>query len=270
MINHPHRSKKAKAKAKPKKAVAKPEPVATAETVTCVKGFDQNLRCRDFQFEVGKTYEHSGAVKICASGFHACEYPLDVLGYYPPATSRYAVVEQSGQLARHDDDTKVVSARIEIKAEIALTSLIERAVKWVFDRAKPEGEHATGVSGAASATGVSGAASATGDRGAASATGYSGAASATGVSGAASATGVSGAASATGYSGAASATGVSGAAMASGHKGRAQGADGCALFLVHRDDNYKITRAWAGIVGQNGIKPLVWYTLNADGQPIEC
>jgi hypothetical protein len=219
-----------------------------AETVLVTfKGFNAQMQCtgggEPFQYAVGKTYEHKGRVAACEGGFHACEYPLDVLSYYPPAGSRFAIVEQSGDLSRHDGDTKVASSRIHVKAEIDFAGLIKAAVDWTFSRAKPidpaspaqsddECGHAsatgyrgaasaTGYSGAASATGDSGAASATGDSGAASATGYSGAASATGYRGAASATGYSGAASATGYRGAASATGDSGAASATGNSGAA-------------------------------------------------
>src|SRR3990167_10782054 len=126
--------------AKPKPAGGKtklPEPVSPVETVITYKGFDRDFRCRDFQFEVGKTYEHPGEVKICASGFHACEHPLDVFGYYPPASSRFAEVQQSGSLAWHSEDTKVASASITIKAEIQLSAMVERAVKWVFDRSTP-------------------------------------------------------------------------------------------------------------------------------------
>ena len=52
------------------------------------KGFDKNLCCRDMQYEIGKSYEEHSA-KVCDRGFHACERPLDVFKYYPPATSRY-------------------------------------------------------------------------------------------------------------------------------------------------------------------------------------
>ena len=272
-------SRKAKKTASP--AAEMPAPTEPeAAPITAYKAFDSNLQCRGFQYEIGKTYEHSGSIEICESGFHACEYPLDVLRYYAPAGSRFALVRQSGAVVRHEGDSKVASAKITIGAELHLPQLIERAIKWVFDRAKlEEGSSATGYSGAASATGVSGAASATGDRGAASATGYRGAASATGVSGAASATGVSGAASATGYSGAASATGYSGAASATGDsgaasatgdRGRVMGAVGCALFLVYRQPNTgEILQAWAGIAGRDGIKPLVWYTLDESGKPVE-
>ncbi len=85
----------------------------------------------------------------------------------------------------------------------------------------------------------------------------------------ATATGVQGAASATGARGAASATGWQGAASATGVRGRAMGAEGCALFLVYRDDEGAILHVWAGLVGQGGVKPLVWYTLGEDGSPTE-
>ena len=63
------------------------------------KGMDVNMRCRGVHYEVGKEYETDKAV-ACAIGFHACEYPLDVFGYYPPATSRYFSVEQGGLLSK--------------------------------------------------------------------------------------------------------------------------------------------------------------------------
>jgi len=216
---------------------------AQQETITSYKGFDQDWKCLGFQYKLGETVVHEGDVEACASGFHACEYPLDVFSYYPPAGNRFAVVEQSGQLSRHSDDTKVASKTLTVKAEIGLPGLIKAAIEYTVKRCAPidptspaysdkergaasatgdsGAASATGTRGAASATGYSGAASATGTRGAASATGYSGAASATGDSGAASATGYSGAASATGDSGAASATGDSGAASATGYSGAA-------------------------------------------------
>jgi hypothetical protein len=190
-------------------------------SITSYKGFNADMTCRGFQFEIGGTYTHEGEVAACASGFHACEYPLDVLGYYAPATSVFAEVIQSGQVARHSEDSKIASRVLHVKASLSLSGLVKAAIDYTFSRSTLEGVSATGDRGAASATGARGAASATGYQGAASATGLQGAASATGYQGAASATGAQGAASATGYQGAASATGLQGAASATGYQGAA-------------------------------------------------
>lgn len=56
------------------------------------KGFNKDLKCRDFQYEIGKEFEEGKAV-LCDCGFHACENPIDVFGYYPPSNSRYCEVE---------------------------------------------------------------------------------------------------------------------------------------------------------------------------------
>ncbi|UZO91727.1 DUF7666 domain-containing protein [Roseomonas mucosa] len=162
-----------------KKAPTAPTPTAeTTETVASIKGFSTSWTCRGFQYAPGQTYEMTGPARHCASGFHACDaeaHPLDVFGYYSPAGSRFADVTQGGQISRSDSDSKIASTRITIGAEIHLHELVQRAIRWVFDRSKPEGETATGDQGAASATGDQGAASATGGRGAASATGGRGA-----------------------------------------------------------------------------------------------
>jgi hypothetical protein len=138
---------------------------------------------------------------------------------------------------------------------------------------------ASGRQGAAQASGHQGAAQAPGYRGAAQASGYQGAAQASGHQGAAQASGNQGAAQASGHQGAAQASGNQGAAqalgkhstaLASGEGGKASGKDGSALFLVYRcPSTGAILHAWAGIVGQNNLKPDVFYTLNPNGQPEE-
>ena len=245
------------------------------------KGMDKDMRCRGFQYEVGGEYETDKA-EVCKSGFHACEYPLDVFNYYPPATSRFFEVEQSGELSKGGDDTKVASSKIKIGAEVSIAGLVKATIEYTRERCtQNEGDKATGDRGAASATGDRGAASATGDWGAASATGDWGAASATGDRGAASATGDWGAASATGDWGAASATGDRGAAsatgkasvaLAAGVEGKAKGALGCAIFLAERGEwdgeTYPIIDVKAAIVDGGAVKADTWYTLQ-NGELVE-
>jgi len=242
-------------------------------SVKAFKGFDKNLRCRAFQYEVGKTFE-SDKAELCASGFHACEYPLDVFCYYPPSTSRYAEVELDGVSdERRDDDTKVCAQKITIKAELDLPGIIKAAVEYIFAHAKKTGKKAaTGDRGAASATGDQGAASATGYRGAASATGDQGAASATGYQGAASATGYQGAASATGDRGAASATGDQSIACAHGIYSSASGSLGNWIVLSEWSDEsgeWQRINVKAFKVDGKRIKPEVFYTLK-NGKPVEA
>ena len=194
--------------------------------VKSYKGFNKDMTCRGFQYEEGKEYEEE-SVEVCDHGFHACEYPLDCLNYYSPNESVYHEVEQSGEIQKHNDDTKVASTKIKIGAEISIAGLVKAAIEYTVKRVNKEAESdenhgassATGYKGASSATGNYGASSATGDYGASSATGYKGASSATGYKGASSATGDYGASSATGDYGASSATGDYGASSATGYKG---------------------------------------------------
>ncbi|MFO1692017.1 hypothetical protein QOT74_16845 [Pseudomonas aeruginosa] len=185
------------------------------EIVTAYKGFKQDLTCRGYQFEIGGTYKHEGEVEACASGFHSCEYPLDVFGYYAPGESRFAIVKASGQLSRHDDDSKIASATLVVEAEISMPTMISRAIDWIMSKVDKSVEQ-TVVGETASNTGDYSAASNTGHQSAASNTGYQSAASNTGNRSAASNTGDYSAASNTGYQSAASNTGYQSAASNTG------------------------------------------------------
>ena len=93
------------------------------------KGFDKDLKCRGFQYEVGGEY-HEDNAELCSKGFHACEYPLDCFSYYPPAESRYCEVEIDDNGQRNGDDTKVCGANIKIGAEIGIKELVKAAVEY--------------------------------------------------------------------------------------------------------------------------------------------
>ncbi len=105
--------------------------------ITAYKGFDKDFKCRDFQYEVGKTYEMDGNIKCCNRGFHACESPMEVFDHYDMLTSRFAEVEQSGKIDKEDNSTKVCSSRIKIKAELKLADIINLGVEWLKEITAP-------------------------------------------------------------------------------------------------------------------------------------
>ena len=199
-----------------------------SKVVKSYKGFNKDMTCRGFQYKEGKEYEISKAV-VCNEGFHACEHPLDCLGYYPPNTSVYHEVEQTGEFSSDSGnrDSKIASTKIKIGAKLSITGLVQAAIDFTKSKTVTTQDvtgtcgasSATGYKGASSATGIYGASSATGIYSASSATGNRGVSSATGYCGASSATGTCGASSATGYKGASSATGNYGASSATGNRG---------------------------------------------------
>ena len=196
-----------------------------SEKIISYKGFDKDFKCREFQFAVSQTYEHAGAVVACESGFHACEYALDVFSYYAPGMSRYAEVEQTGEIAKHDDDSKVASSRLTIRAEIGIIGLVKAAVEYTISRCSAPDPKSpatnTGYQSAATNTGDRSAATNTGDRSAATNTGDQSAATNTGYQSAATNTGDQSAATNTGYQSAATNTGYQSAATNTGDRSAA-------------------------------------------------
>ena len=104
--------------------------------IIAYKGFDKDLKCRGFQYEVGKTYKHDGEVKCCESGFHACENPLDVLKFYNDFDSRYCKVEQSGVFSKNED--KTASSEIKIVSEIGFVGLFQDAIEFIKNNTNPK------------------------------------------------------------------------------------------------------------------------------------
>ena len=129
------------------------------------KGFDRDLKCQGFQYEVGKEFEIDGDIKCCNRGFHSCENALDVLNYFAPGQSRFCETEIDGKTDRDGSDSKVCASKIKISAEITLKSLIESGIKFLFEKVKVskettattgEGAHAatTGYDSIAAAIGI--------------------------------------------------------------------------------------------------------------------
>ena len=120
------------------------------------KGFDKDLKCRDFQFEIGKEYEVDGDISVCKNGFHACAAPLDVFDYYSPVDSRYCEVEQSGQLDT-GDGSKIASKKIKIGAEIGIKGLVDAHIEFIREKTEKLSDAAKiGSSGYAAKIGSSG------------------------------------------------------------------------------------------------------------------
>ena len=218
------------------------------EIIKSYKGFNKDMTCKNKQYEVGKDYEEDKAV-ACECGMHACEYPLDCFKYYPPSKSVYCEVEQSGDISRHDDDSKIASTKMRIGAQLNIAGIVNAAIKYTKEKVEK-----TCIESKSATAGNRGAATA-GDSGAATA-GYSGAATA----------GYSGAATSRGKS----STGENGLSVARGKGVKAKGGLGSILVIAEEEQNSCKISDWKAVVvdGVN-IKADTWYTLK-DGELIEA
>ena len=221
--------------------------------IKAYKGFNKNLQCQPdddkppYQYEVGKEYEESEA-ELCSCGFHACEFPLDVFGYYPPADSRYCEVELDATEEK-EKDSKRTGKKIKIGAEIGLNGIIKAGVKFILEKAE-SCDKGTGDRSAATNTGDRSAATNTGHRSAATNTGHQSAATNTG------------------DQSAATVLGEESVACSLGEYGKAKGAKGCWLVLAEwKDGHRKDVRCF--YVDGESVKANVFYTLK-DGELVEA
>ena len=196
------------------------------ETMLGYKGFNPDWKCLGFQFEVGQKYTHKGSVSLCKSGFHFCEYPMDVLGYYPP-TGKFATVEAEDVDPKTDNDSKRVARTVNIKSELTLQALIDFGVKFILSKVDFKNAPATN----------------TGDSSAATNTGYNSAATNTG------------------YSSAATVEGKESIAIVTGKDSKASGALGCWLVLTERDAAWNIVEVKSFKVDGEKIKAGIFYEL---------
>ena len=231
------------------------------ETIKGFKGFDKDLKCRGYQYEVGQDFQEEGKIEACSKGFHFCENPFDVFSYYPPSVengiNRYCVVEGGGSIDKDSDDTKIACSKLHISAEIGLKGLVEAGVKFILDKVnwKDCKESNTGNRSAATNTGYQSAATNTGNRSAATNTGdYS-------------------AATNTGDQSAAEVSGKDSIAIVTGKDSKAKGSIGCWIVLTERGDwdgnTYPIKEVKAVKVDGGLIKPDTYYKLD-NGEIIPC
>ena len=222
------------------------------ETIKGFKGFDKDLKCRGYQYELGQDFQEEGKIEACSKGFHFCENPFDVFSYYPPFTengiNRYCVVEGGGSIDKDSDDTKIACSKLHISAEIGLKGLVEAGIKFILDKVnwKDCKESNTGDYSAATNTGDQSAATNTGN--------YS-------------------AATNTGYQSAAQVSGKDSIAIVTGKDSKAKGSIGCWIVLTERGDwngnTYPIKEVKAVKVDGGLIKPDTYYKLD-NGEIIPC
>ena len=182
------------------------------------KGFDKDFKCRDMQYEVGKTYIEKEA-KLCKKGLHFCENPLDVFAYYSPADGKFAEIEADDVSPETGDDSKRAARKLTVKTEINLFKLVKLGVEYIKAQVDWDNNKVTntGYYSAATNTGYYSAATNTGYCSAATNTGYYSAATNTGNCSAATNTGNCSAATNTGYYSAATNTGYYSAATNTGN-----------------------------------------------------
>ena len=254
------------------------------------KGFDKDLKCRGFQFEAGKEYREEKA-DICKSGFHACENPLDVFKYYPPATSRYCKVDLDAN-EQKEDDSKRVGKKILILDEISLQDMInagiayiEAGVNWEDSASTNTGDHSvstnTGYRSVSTNTGYRSASTNTGDHSVSTNTGHNSVSTNTGHNSASTNTGHNSASTNTGDHSVSTNTGDHSAAVvegeesvaaAIGYKSKAKGSLGSFLVLadwIETDGGRHIVDVKSVKVDGEKIKPGVFYTMK-DGEIIEA
>ena len=207
------------------------------------KGFTKDMKCRDFQFEEGKTYEEETA-SLCNSGFHACENPLDCFNYYSPGESVFREVELEGVSEERQEDSKVCGKKITVGAELDVAGIVKAHFEYVTSRCeKVEGS----VAGDKEAVSVKDKQSCSaGEYGSASA-GYSGSAVSRG----------------------SVSVGENGAGLARGNGVKIRGGLGALLVIAEEEqDSYKISAWKSFVVDGEQVKADTWYMLE-NGELVE-
>ena len=268
---------------------------ASPTAIRGFKGYDKDLRCQPdedkppFQYEIGGIYETDKAV-ACKSGFHYCEYPLDIFNYKPLIGSRFTRVIGDGEFSRQTD--KICSSQIFVGEELSLKELIIAQVELTIDKtetaasgyksqlaASGNGSRlaASGDDSQLAASGDDSQLAASGDYSRLAASGddsqlaASGNGSRLAASGDCSRLAASGDYSQLAASGNGSqlSVGDNGFASVASINGNIQGGAGSALSLGYIDsDGHK--RIAVAYVGEDGIAPNVWYKVNDKGEFIKA
>lgn len=107
------------------------------------KGFEPDLSCIGFQYEIGKYYEYdSKDVKVSNFGFHSCPKPLDVFLFYPPSRARYFIVETSAYKSTCKTGRQQASSSIVLKQELPLSEFFETGISATIESIETAHIHA--------------------------------------------------------------------------------------------------------------------------------
>ncbi len=263
--------------------------------IVAYKGFDKDLKCLGFQYEVGKTYKHAGDVDVCRSGFHACDNPMDVWGFYDISGGhRFGKVTQSGYIKREAD--KNASSILHFEAELSLGDFIQDCVRWLINHTKERkisGNHTQNASSghytqnASSGHNTQNASSgdhtqnaSSGDYTQNASSGYStqNASSGDNTKNASSGHNTKNASSGHNTQNASSGnhtqnassgdytshecTGLASVISACGNGARIKGVAGTMFSLAKYNNEGECRGFITGKIGENGVKPNIWYTVN--------
>ena len=99
------------------------------------KGMDKDMRCRDFQYEVGKRYDmpEDAMIEVCVSGFHFCRHLRSTFNYYAlDGGNRFFKVRGLVRAGKYYNGDKFAAKSIEIIEEVSRDELLEDfgADKW--------------------------------------------------------------------------------------------------------------------------------------------
>ena len=100
------------------------------------KGFNEKIQAKHgkgtFQYEKGKTYKEEKS-KTRSTGFHAAEYILDCLQWYPiDGKNKFFLCEAGGSIDEEDGCSMVVSTELTLLRELTLMEIAMAAMEYMI------------------------------------------------------------------------------------------------------------------------------------------
>lgn len=90
------------------------------------KGFNSDLTCKGFKYEIGKTYEMNERPIICEKGFHFCYSLKDVLPNYPLHKKHtFCEIEACGDVVSDEFYKKCCTNKIKVLRKLDLDEILD-------------------------------------------------------------------------------------------------------------------------------------------------